>query len=68
MALTVEQIEQLKRSAAMAPLSQTQVAEVLETASVLAAREREIARILASLGSRWPGVRHALNELSKLSH
>ena len=68
MALTVEQLEQLRRSAAMAPLSQTQVAEVLETATVLAAREREIAKILTSLSSRWPGVRHALNELAKLSH
>ena len=32
-----------------------------------AIRQRDIARTLDSLGSRWPGVRHALNELNRLT-
>jgi hypothetical protein len=65
--MSVEQIESLRRSNAMGSLSKSQVDELLETAAELAHRHREIAKILHSLGSRWPGVRAALNELNKLT-
>ena len=65
--MSVEQIETLRRSNAMGALPKSQVDELLETAAELARRQREIAKILHSLGSRWPGVRAALNELSKLT-
>jgi len=51
----------------MSPLPPATVMEVLDTAAELARRQREIDRVLSSLGSRWPGVRAALNELSKLT-
>ena len=65
--LSPEAIEGYRRSAAMAPLPPTAVAELLETAAELARRQREIAKALHSLQSRWPAVRHALNDLSKLT-
>lgn len=68
MPLSVEQIESLRRSHAMSSLPKSQVEELLETAAELAQRQREIAKALHSLGSRWPGVRAALNELNRLTH
>lgn len=65
--MSVEQIENLRRSNAMGSLPKGQVDELLETAVELARRQREIAKVLHSLGSRWPGVRAALNELNKLT-
>lgn len=53
---------------AMGSLPKSQIDELLETAADLAQRQREIAKVLHSLGSRWPGVRAALNELNKLTH
>jgi hypothetical protein len=67
MPMSVEQIESLRRSHAMSPLPNNQVAELLDTAAELARRQREISKVLQSLGSRWPGVRHALNELNRLT-
>ncbi len=67
MPLSVEQIESLRRSHAMGSLPRSQVDELIETAVELARRQRDIARALDSLGSRWPGVRHALNELNRLT-
>jgi hypothetical protein len=66
--LSVEQIESLRRSNAMGSLPKSQINELLETAADLAQRQREIAKVLHSLGSRWPGVRAALNELNRLTH
>lgn len=66
MPMSVEEIENLRRSAACATLSRTSVDELIETAAELARRQREIAKVLHSLGSRWPSVRAALNELTKL--
>ena len=66
--LSVEQIESLRRSHAMGSLPKGQIDELLETAADLAQRQREIAKVLHSLGSRWPGVRAALNELNRLTH
>ncbi len=65
--MSVEQIENLRRSNATGSLPQSQVDELIETAVELARRQREIAKVLHSLGSRWPGVRHALNELNRLT-
>lgn len=65
--MSVEQIESLRRSNAMGSLPRSQVEELLDTAVELARREREIAKVLHSLGSRWPGVRAALNELNRLT-
>ena len=65
--LSVEQIESLRRSNAMGSLPKNQIDELLETAAELARRQREISKVLYSLGSRWPGVRAALNELNKLT-
>jgi hypothetical protein len=67
MPLSLEQIESLRRSNAMGSLPQSQIDELLETAAELARRQREISKALHSLGSRWPGVRAALNELNKLT-
>ena len=67
MPMSVEQIESLRRSHAMSALPSSQVAELLETAAELARQQREISKVLQSLGSRWPGVRHALNELNRLT-
>ena len=67
MPLSVEQIESLRRSNAMGSLPASQVTELLDTAAELARRQREIAKALGALGSRWPGVRAALNELNKLT-
>ena len=64
--MSVEQIENLRRSSAMGP-PESQVAELLETAAESPATMREIAKVLHALGSRWPGVRAALNELNKLT-
>ncbi|MBI4932918.1 MAG: hypothetical protein HY828_03505 [Actinobacteria bacterium] len=66
-AIVVEQIESLRRSNSMGSLPQSQIDELIETAVELARRQRDIARALDSLGSRWPGVRHALNELNRLT-
>jgi len=65
--MSLEQIESLRRSRAMGPLSSTQVDELLDTAVELARRHREISKILHALGSRWPAVRAALNELNKMT-
>ena len=65
--MSLEQIENLRRSHSMHSLPQSQVTELLETAAELAHRQREIAKALHALGSRWPGVRAALNELNKLT-
>ena len=65
--LSPEAIEGYRRSAAMAPLAPAAVAEIIETAAELARRQREIAKALHVLHSRWPAVRGALNELSKLT-
>jgi hypothetical protein len=67
MPLSVEQLEGLRRSHAMGSLPKSQVDELLETAVELARRQREISKVLYSLGTRWPSVRAALNELSKLT-
>jgi len=50
----------------MSSLPRSQIDELIATAAELARRQREIAKVLHSLGSRWPSVRAALNELSKL--
>jgi hypothetical protein len=65
--LSPEAIEGYRRSAAMAPLAPAAVAEIIDTAAELARRQREIAKALHALHSRWPAVRGALNELSKLT-
>ncbi len=67
MPLSVEQIENLRRSHAMGSLPKSEVEALLDTAVELARRQREIGKILHTLGSRWPGVRAALNELNKLT-
>jgi len=64
---SLEQIEGLRRSNAMGSLPTSQVDELLDTAVELARRQREIAKALHSLRSRWPGVRAALNELNQLT-
>lgn len=65
--MSVEQIESLRRSNAMGSLPQSQIDELIETAVELARRQREITKVLHALGSRWPGVRAALNELNRLT-
>lgn len=65
--LSPESIEGYRRSAAIAPLAPAAVAEILDTAAELARRQREIAKALHTLHSRWPAIRGALNELSKLT-
>ena len=54
--LSPEAIERYRRSAAMAPLPAAVVAEIIETAAELSRRQRDIAKALHSLQTRWPAV------------
>jgi hypothetical protein len=64
--LTVEEVEQLRRSHAMAPLSPAAVSELLAAAAQMAAERRQIARTLAELPTAVTELRGALNRLHRL--
>jgi hypothetical protein len=64
--LTVEQIEQLRRSQAMGGLTKAAVDELLASAAQMAAERAQIADVLDSLPLSFTAVREALNRLSSI--
>lgn len=64
--LASHEIESLRRSAAMGPLSASHVTELLDTAARLTAEREQIARVLDDLPASFGAVRAALNELKRI--
>lgn len=64
--LSVEEIEQLRRSQAMGGLTKSVVDELLASAAQMARERREIAEVLNSLPASFTAVREALNRLSTI--
>ena len=64
--LSGHEIEGLRRSHAMAPLSASHVSELLETCAELSRRQAAIAAVLADLPDSFGAVRAALNRLHEL--
>ena len=64
--LASHEIESLRRSNAMAPLSPTHVAQLLETCAQLAAERAAVAAVLADLPESFAAVRAALNQLQRI--
>ena len=60
------EIEGMRRSAAMAPLSPDAVAKLLESCDQLARQREQILAVLDGLPESWSNVRSALNELHKI--
>ena len=61
--LSVHEIESLRRSQAMAPLSPSDVTELIETCQRLARERQQIATVLADLPTSVAALRVALNRL-----
>jgi hypothetical protein len=61
--LTVHDIESIRRSAVMAPLSSDDALRVLEACNQLLSERARIAAVLDDLPTSWATVRAALNEL-----
>lgn len=66
MALSLHDIESMRRSHAMAPLSPEAVAELLDTCNQLARERQEIAAVLTDLPESVSALRAALNRLHRL--
>ena len=64
--MSPHEVESLRRSNAMAPLSQSHVAELLESCAQMATERSAIAAILADLPDSFGAVRAALNELQRI--
>jgi len=64
--LSVHDIESMRRSHAMAPLSPTHVSELLDSCQKLARERAEIAAVLADLPESVAALREALNRLHRL--
>lgn len=64
--LTVTDVESIRRSAAMAPLSQEETFRVLEACDQLLRERARIAVVLAELPVSWSTVRKVLNELQAI--
>ena len=58
-----QEIEQLRRSAVMAPLSPAAVTQLLESCEQMAREREQITAVLAKLPTSWASVRDALNRL-----
>jgi hypothetical protein len=61
--LTMHDVESIRRSAAMAPLSSDEAFRVLEACDQLLRERARIAAVLDDLPASWANVRAALNEL-----
>ncbi len=66
MMLSKHEIEGLRRSNAMAPLSQSHVAELIESCVAMAVEREAVRTVLADLSSPFGDVRKALNELQRI--
>lgn len=64
--LASHEIESLRRSHAMAPLSASQVSELIETCDLLTTQREQIERVLSGLPESFAEVRAALNELHRI--
>jgi hypothetical protein len=64
--LRAHDIEGLRRSNAMAPLSQSHVCELIESCAAMAREREQIRNILAELSSPFGDVRKALNEMHRI--
>lgn len=64
--MTVNDVESIRRSAAMAPLSQDETFRVLETCDRLLHERARISALLAELPPSWTNVRQVLNELQAI--
>lgn len=64
--ITVHDVESIRRSAAMAPLSRDEAFRVLETCDQLLRERARIATLLAELPPSWTNVRQVLNELQAI--
>jgi hypothetical protein len=64
--LTVNDVEGIRRSAAMAPLSTDEAFRVLEACDQLLRERARIAALLADLPASWTKVRGVLNELQAI--
>lgn len=64
--LRTHDIEGLRRSNAMAPLSQTHVCELIESCAAMAREREQIRAVLAELSSPFSDVRQALNEMQRI--
>jgi hypothetical protein len=64
--LSVEELERMRRSAAMAPLTPDAVSRLLDSCAEMAAERRQIVAVLARLPRSVAELRAALNELHGL--
>lgn len=64
--LTIHDVESIRRSAAMAPLSSDEAFRVLDACNELLRERARIAAVLADLPASWSQVRKMLNELQAL--
>gem|GEM_PF-2044175 len=64
--LTIHDLEGLRRSAAMAPLSQAEVLRLIDDCDRLLRERQQITAALAELPTSWATVRTTLNQLHRL--
>ena len=64
--LTVHELQSIRRSAAMAPLSPAEVERVVIACEVLLKERARIVQLLADLPASWTSVRKMLNELQSI--
>lgn len=64
--LSASDLENMMRSAAMAPLSKDETYRLIESYRELMHERARIAAVLAELPTSWASVRAALNELQRL--
>lgn len=64
--LAAHEIESMRRSHAMAPLSSSHVDELIETCAQLTREREQIARVLSGLPESFSELRAALNELHRI--
>jgi hypothetical protein len=64
--LSVHEIESLRRSNAMAPLSQSHVRELIDACAEMARERQAIADVLVDLPTSFAEVRTALNQLQQI--
>jgi hypothetical protein len=64
--LTVHELENIRRSAAMAPLSRDETARLIAEIERLVAERQQITNLLADLPSSFGAVRRTLNELQRV--
>ncbi len=64
--MTLSELEITRRSAAMAPLSQTAVSQLLEEMRLLLVERERISAIVANLPPTMGSLRESLNELHRM--